>query len=129
MKNVKRIFCLSLVMALIFTLPGMTHIVSAATRESSETDNTVTMTTQNPISGQPLEAVSANRDLTVEYESGIWKQSASDVSVQGIALASSTETQNPPDMMYALRKVNPVFSAKNNNKGSPYPSRRKTTKN
>ncbi|MBQ8496734.1 MAG: hypothetical protein IJ489_04665, partial [Clostridia bacterium] len=117
MKNIKRIFCLSLVMAMIFTLPGMTHIVSAATRKSSETDNTVTMTRENQISGQPLEAVSANRDLTAEYESGIWKQSAlaNVAAEQGVTLASETTEQTPPDMMYALRKVNPVFSVKNNN--------------
>ncbi|MBQ8495828.1 MAG: hypothetical protein IJ489_00020, partial [Clostridia bacterium] len=115
MKNLKRLLCICLVMAMICLLPSMTHIVSAATKESSETDNTVTMTRENQISGQPLEAVSANRDLTAEYESGIWKQSASDVSAQGIALASEATTQTPPDMMYALRKVNPVFSVKNNN--------------
>ena len=116
MKNLKRIFCLSLVMALIFTLPGMTHIVSAATRETSETDNTVMPTTENQIAGQPLEAVSSNRDLTAEYESGIWKQSVltNAASEQGVMPASELAGQTPPDMMYALRKVNPVFSSKNN---------------
>ena len=114
MKNLKRLLCICLVMAMICLLPGMTQIVSAATREASETDNTVTMTMENQISGQPLATVSANRDLTAEYESGILKQTPLSDEERSITLAASSETQNPPDMMYALRKVNPVFSIQNN---------------
>ena len=109
MKNLKRFLCIMLAASMICLLPGMTYAVSAVQREfasQSETEDLAAVTGASSVA-QPMETGRASRDLSDQYQSGIFTAFSTD---SNLTLASATTAETSPDMMRDLRKVNPAFS-------------------
>ena len=123
MKNFKRVMSFFLVVAIVCLLPGMTNVVSAASRELSSHENSMENSSAS-LSTQESEVQSQNgifakKDLREVYRSGIIDaEQLFPSSNASMVLASEATTEEIPDMMAAIIKVNPAFSLQNSNNES-----------
>ena len=115
----KRILSVFLVAAFLCLLPGMPHIVSAASDHASK-QQTFSETLSSDTNVQKSATLSATefavkKDLSATHQSGILQTAQLLSSAnQAVTLASAAASSDtPPDMMAALTKANPVFSIQN----------------